>query len=73
MDVTVGQIDRRAGEFARAFGRLPRGGVADFVDRLGVGRGSHRFPFTPLPSAAAPGLLRITVQAARLIRLIRCF
>jgi len=34
MNVAVGKIDRRADEFARVFGRLPRGGIADFVNRL---------------------------------------
>ena len=42
MDVAVGEIDRGAGEFARAFSRLPRRNVADFVDRLRPGRGTHR-------------------------------
>jgi hypothetical protein len=34
MDVAVREVDRRTGKFARALGRSPSRGVADFVDRL---------------------------------------
>src|ERR1043166_10051226 len=35
MNVAVGKVDGWAGKFTPAFSRAPRGGVTDFVDRLG--------------------------------------
>jgi len=34
VDVAVGEVDRRASKLAHPLCRTPRGGVADFVDRL---------------------------------------